>query len=199
MFFTTASDTNSIIINVVTSYTFWIFIVGCINIINSLYKHNTSLILFSFELESLTVLHPPYHADESCPTQVTPRHVTSERQIRWSRTITPSHHALCYWAGVEPALWIISDSNRWPSGYEPDALTNWANDPGITIATAVPGGLAVLANGTNYGENWACWIRTNVMQESKSCALTAWRMPIIFIDYSLFTSLADAYSQVQLC
>ena len=32
---------------------------------------------------------------------------------------------------------------------------------GITIATAVPGGLAALANGTNYGENGDGWIQTN--------------------------------------
>lgn len=32
---------------------------------------------------------------------------------------------------------------------------------GITIAPAVPGGLATLANGTNYGENGDGWIRTN--------------------------------------
>ena len=31
-------------------------------------------------MESLTVLHPPYHADEFCPTQVTLRRVTSQRQ-----------------------------------------------------------------------------------------------------------------------
>lgn len=32
--------------------------------------------------------------------------------------------------------WTLLDLNQWPSGYEPDALTNWAKGPLIMVAGA---------------------------------------------------------------
>lgn len=34
-----------------------------------------------------------------------------------------------YFAYCNLGEWIMQDSNPQPSGYEPDALTSWANDP----------------------------------------------------------------------